>query len=139
LVDKWISWQEIDWCKRSINWIIFYFFQKINRLRTRDGPMLRVHPSKTFGRKGCVCANVNALGRGGGSAINRTSTNDFFCVSGVLGVRHSPPRPRSFPGCNIFCVSDDAFTRDTVRTSLNGRGGLPNGRCWTGVGGVSKK
>jgi len=72
-------------------------------------------------------------GRGVRLAIYRTSRNEKVGVSDSLYLS-STTSVHGRPDCNICCFSN-VFTRDTVRTFLDGGwgGGVFQNRCWTAV------
>jgi len=71
-------------------------------------------------------------GGGGGSSILQTSTNSKKkCFSGV---RIEAPPLHGHPDCHIF----DVLMRDTVRTSVDGRGGVFQTMMLDREGGVQK-
>jgi len=76
-----------------------------------------------------VCANVHDLGREGGSALNRTSTNkkQFELRESVL--ESDTPLPTS----RLQNILRFGRTFAGYGPDVRGGGGcLPNERCWTG-------
>jgi len=68
------------------SWHFVYAHRESNNLGA-----IHQRRSWTSVKRGCVCVPMWTTGKGGGSAINWTSRNDFFGISGVrIGVQHSP-------------------------------------------------